>query len=39
MMPGTQKDQQERTMKTTKKLLITGAAAITLLFAGCAGDF
>ena len=26
-------------MKTTEKLLITGAAALTLLFAGCAGDY
>jgi hypothetical protein len=26
-------------MKTTEKLLLTGAAAVTLLFGGCTGDY
>jgi hypothetical protein len=38
-MPRTQKDHQVRTMKTTEKLLLTGAAALTLLFGGCTGGY
>src|SRR5208282_5095744 len=39
MMQRTQKNRQVRSMKTIRKILITGAAAMTLLLAGCAGDF
>ena len=38
-MPRTQKDHQVRTMKATEKLLILGAAMVTLLFSGCAGGY
>jgi len=38
-MPRTQKDHQARTMKATEKFLITGVAAVSLLFGGCAGDY
>jgi hypothetical protein len=38
-MPRTQKDQPVQTMKTTEKLLLTGAVAVTLLFGGCADDY
>ena len=38
-MPRTQKDHQVRTMKTTEKLLLIGAVAVTLLFGGCADDY
>jgi hypothetical protein len=38
-MPRTQKDHQVRTMKTREKLLLTGAAAVTLLFGGCTGGY
>ena len=31
--------QATRTMKGREKILITAAAAVTLLFAGCAGDY
>src|ERR1700724_3079209 len=39
MMPRIQKAQANRTMKLREKLLMIGAAAVTLLFAGCAGDY